>query len=76
MPVPNDLIEKQALLRHLRRRFPEEIAPYKELLGRKPTNYQFLNNMAWTLSEEMGDTPGDHLPIRFDHVGRDYLGYG
>ena len=54
-PGANDLIEKQALLRHHQGKFAEEVALYRELLGRQPESYQFLNNMAWTLSEELGD---------------------
>lgn len=55
MPDSLDLLQKLAFVRHLQRKHPEEIALYKEILARKPNDYQFLNNMAWTLSEEMND---------------------
>ena len=48
-----DHLQKIALLRHLERRHPQEIEAYRQILAAKPSNYQFLNNMAWTLSEEM-----------------------
>lgn len=54
-PESLDLLQKLAFVRHLQRKHPEEIALYKEILARKPNDYQFLNNMAWTLSEEMND---------------------
>ena len=50
-----DLMEKQALVRHLQRRYPEEVALYRAILAEKPTNLMFLNNFAWTLSEELNN---------------------
>src|SRR5262249_36720425 len=35
------------------RRYDAEVAVYRAMLDRKPQNYQFLNNLAWTLSEEL-----------------------
>jgi tetratricopeptide (TPR) repeat protein len=48
-----DQLQKDSLLRHLQREHEQEIATYRAMLAMKPTNYLFLNNMAWTLSEEM-----------------------
>ena len=38
-------------VRHFQRRYEEELACYRKALELSPTNVQFLNNMAWTLSE-------------------------
>lgn len=53
-PDSLDLLQAQAYLRHLQRRYDDEIAIYKAIVARGPNNYVFMNNMAWTLSEEMG----------------------
>lgn len=50
-----DLMEKKALVRHVQRKYPEEIALYQAMLAEKPLDLLFLNNMAWTLSEEMNN---------------------
>jgi tetratricopeptide (TPR) repeat protein len=49
-----DLLLAQAFLRHLQGDYKTEIAIYDGILAKNPTTYLFLNNMAWTLSEEMG----------------------
>ncbi|MDR3638954.1 MAG: tetratricopeptide repeat protein [Isosphaeraceae bacterium] len=54
-PDAIDLLQKQAFVRHLQGKYPEEIAVYKEIIARKPGDHQFLNNMAWTLSEDMNE---------------------
>ena len=59
-PDSIDLLNTQATLRHLQGRYKEEIALYETILDRKPTNFMFLNNMAWTLSEDM-NRPEDGL---------------
>lgn len=48
-----DRLQKLALLKHFQGKYDEEIAAYKSLLAGKPSNLLFLNNMAWTLSEDM-----------------------
>src|SRR5262249_24295098 len=48
-----DRLLQLALIYHLKREFPREVAVYERLLAAQPSNFQFLNNMAWTLSEEM-----------------------
>lgn len=52
-PDSIDLLQKQARVRYLQGRFPEQIAIYQALLDRKPADYTFLNDMAWTLSEDL-----------------------
>jgi tetratricopeptide (TPR) repeat protein len=52
-PDSVELLQAQAYLRHLQGRYDEEISLYQAILARKPTSYVFMNNMAWTLSEEM-----------------------
>ena len=49
-----DLLQKQALALHFQKKHPEEIEVYRAILGRNPVNFMFLNNLAWTLSEDMG----------------------
>jgi tetratricopeptide (TPR) repeat protein len=50
-----DLYDKQALLRHLQGRYRDEVGLYRNMLDMSPPNYLFLNNMAWTYSEELKD---------------------
>ncbi len=52
-PDSLDLLLAQAFLRHLKGDYKAEIAIYDGILTKNPTTYLFLNNMAWTLSEEM-----------------------
>ena len=53
-PDSLDLLLAQAFLCHLKGDYKAEIAVYDGILSKNPTTYLFLNNMAWTLSEEMG----------------------
>jgi tetratricopeptide (TPR) repeat protein len=48
-----DLLQKQAVVCHFQRKFEQEIQIYQSLLKMNPENYFFLNNMAWTLSEDL-----------------------
>ena len=41
------------MLRHFQGRYQEEVAAYSAMRDRNPTDFGFLNNMAWTISEEM-----------------------
>jgi tetratricopeptide (TPR) repeat protein len=53
-PDSLDLIQLLAYLRHLQKKYPDEIRLYHEIIKRKPGSLLFMNNMAWTLSEELG----------------------
>jgi tetratricopeptide (TPR) repeat protein len=53
-PDSVDLLLAQAYLLHLRGDYKGEIALYERVLAGAPPTYLFLNNMAWTLSEELG----------------------
>ena len=59
-PDSIELLQAQAYLRHLQRKYNEEINTYLSILSKNPVNFLFLNNMAWTLSEELG-RPQDGL---------------
>jgi tetratricopeptide (TPR) repeat protein len=59
-PNAPERLNQLALLRHLKGEFEKEIATYQQLLAAKPSNFLFLNNMAWTLSEEL-KRPADGL---------------
>jgi len=59
-PTSFDRLQKVALLRHFQGRYAEEVETYHAMLALSPPNYMFLNNMAWTLSEDLG-RPGDGL---------------
>src|SRR5262249_12318166 len=52
-PDSIDLLERQARIRYLQRRYDDQVALFQEILDRKPSSYVFLNDMAWTLSEEL-----------------------
>ena len=43
------------MVRHIQRRYDDEVALYREALALSPGNAGFLNNMAWTLSEGKGE---------------------
>ncbi len=51
--APPELLLQIALVRHLKGDFKGEVAAYQRLLASKPDNFTFLNNMAWTLSEDL-----------------------
>jgi tetratricopeptide (TPR) repeat protein len=53
-PESLELLQMQAYLRHVQRDYSAEINTYQDILAKNPSNLLFLNNMAWTLSEEMG----------------------
>lgn len=52
-PDSIDLLQKQARVRYLQGRFEEQIALYRAVLDHQPSDYTFLNDMAWTLSEDL-----------------------
>jgi tetratricopeptide (TPR) repeat protein len=49
------LLDKLTIVRHIQKRYPEEVALYQQMLALKPASPTFLNNLAWTLSEEMNN---------------------
>lgn len=51
-PDSIDLLQSQAMLRHLQGNFTAELETYRQLKAKNADNYMNLNNMAWTLSEE------------------------
>lgn len=53
---PNSLavLDMTSLLRHFQKNYDAEIAAYEAILAQKPASFMFLNNMAWTLSENLG----------------------
>ena len=53
-PDSVDLPPLLAYLRHLQKNYAEEVRIYQNIIETKPKNILFMNNMAWTLSEEMG----------------------
>lgn len=56
------LTEQLALVRHFQKRFQDEVDLYRAMLERKPADRLFLNNYAWTLSEELRQ-PGPALAL-------------
>ncbi len=56
-----NLLIGQAQIRHFQGRFDDEIAIYKKVLKDDPKRGDFLNNMAWTLSESL-KKPEEALP--------------
>jgi tetratricopeptide (TPR) repeat protein len=49
-----DLLTKKGFLRHFQRNYDDEIRLYEQALALEPIDFRFLNNMAWTLSEGLG----------------------
>jgi tetratricopeptide (TPR) repeat protein len=52
-PDSIDLLQKQARVRYLQGRFEEQIALFRAILDHQPSDFTFLNDMAWTLSEDL-----------------------
>jgi predicted Zn-dependent protease len=48
-----DLLQTQAMLRHMQGKYDAEIKTYQDILAKNPNAFTFMNNWAWTLSEEM-----------------------
>jgi tetratricopeptide (TPR) repeat protein len=59
-PKLANLLIAQATIRHFQRRYDEEVAIYKAVLKDDPARSDFLNNLAWTLSESL-DQPEEAL---------------
>ena len=56
--APNlaDVLVFAGTIRHLQGRYDEEMPLYRKALENNPSNVNFLNNMAWTLSEGLNQT--------------------
>ena len=52
-PQSTELLLKQAILRHFQGNFEAEIAIYDSVLKMDPPSFEFLNNRAWALSEDL-----------------------
>jgi tetratricopeptide (TPR) repeat protein len=53
-PDDPNLLSKKGFLRHFQHDYKEEIRLYEQAIAHDPADYRFLNNMAWTLSEDLG----------------------
>ena len=62
-----------ATLRHLQGRYNEEVDLYLQALATNPQRYDFLNNMAWTLSEGLQRYPEalERVDEAISRVGRE-----
>jgi len=52
-PESIDLLQKVARVRYLQGQFTEQVALYEKILELEPKDFTFLNDMAWTLSEDL-----------------------
>jgi Tfp pilus assembly protein PilF len=50
-PEADEFLVMQAMLRHLQRKFDDEVRLYRVVLEHRPESYVVLNNLAWALSE-------------------------
>ena len=53
-PNNADLLVKKGFLAHFLHDYEAEIRYYEQALAQDPADLRFLNNMAWTLSEDLG----------------------
>ncbi len=60
-PDDPELLTRLAYLRHLQGRFRDEVQLYQQAFRLEPADASFLNNLAWTLSEEL-KSPREALP--------------
>ncbi len=73
-PEANDLIIMKGYLRHFQQRYQEEVDLYLKALQNKPSDFTFLNNLAWTLCEGL-KKPNDALKWvneAFERTGQSY----
>jgi tetratricopeptide (TPR) repeat protein len=52
-PDDADMLAKRGFLRHFQHNYDDEIRLYEQALAHDPSDFRFLNNMAWTLSENL-----------------------
>ena len=72
-PGSAELLQEQASVRRLQSRPEDQVKIYEAILARKPTGFMFLNEMAWTLSEDL-HRPEEALrraDEALEHVGRE-----
>jgi tetratricopeptide (TPR) repeat protein len=71
-PESLEALQKLASVRYLQGRFEDQMALFRTILDRNPSDFMFLNDMAWVLSEDL-DRPEEGLK-RIDeaigHLGR------
>lgn len=60
-PGSAPLVTMLGHVRHLQGRYGDEVALYRQSLEKMPDNPEFLNNLAWTLAEGLGQ-PKEALP--------------
>lgn len=53
LPNQTDILQAQAYLRHFQGKFDDEIAIYQKIREINPRDIRYLNNMAWTLAENL-----------------------
>jgi tetratricopeptide (TPR) repeat protein len=53
LPNQTDILQAQAYLKHFEGKFEEEIAIYEKIKAINPRDMRYLNNMAWTLAENL-----------------------
>lgn len=61
-PSNLDLLMQVAMSEHFLKRYKEEVHIYQDILKISPRNIGALNNMAWTISENLGE-PAEGLKI-------------
>jgi tetratricopeptide (TPR) repeat protein len=72
-PGSAELLQEQAYVRRLQSRPEDQVKIYEAILARKPAGFMFLNEMAWTLSEDL-HRPEEALrraDEALEHVGRE-----
>jgi tetratricopeptide (TPR) repeat protein len=52
-PKSVELLQKQAIVRHFQGDFKGEVLLYHDIVKLDPPSFEFLNNMAWTYSEDL-----------------------
>ncbi|MHC5544354.1 hypothetical protein ACYOEI_39500, partial [Singulisphaera rosea] len=69
MPESSDVLQQQARVRYLQGRYDDQISIYHAIIDQKPADVTFLNEMAWTLSENL-DRPKEGLERADEMVGK------
>jgi len=69
LPGQTDIMQAQAFLRHSQRRFEDELAIYEQIRTINPRDMRYLNNMAWTMAENL-QRFDDALKVIDDAINR------
>ncbi len=69
LPGQTDVLQAQAFLRHAQKRYEEELAIYEKIRSINPSDIRYLNNMAWTMAENL-QRFDDALKVIDDAIGR------